>query len=58
MTNSFNIGVVIKEMIWNILNTNDLPLILYTDLKSLYKCLVLVSLYFIIIILQYNEELI
>ena len=40
MAYRFNAGAVIKETIKKILQLKQLPLILYTDLKSLYNCLV------------------
>ena len=36
----FDIGATIKSTIQNILQLEQLPLVLYTDSKSLYDCLV------------------
>ena len=43
MAYRFNIGVIIKLIIDLVLNTT-IPLIIYTDLKSLYNCLVRLSI--------------
>jgi hypothetical protein len=40
IANGFDIGAVIKKMVENIVKMDDLPLLLCTDLKSLYECLV------------------
>ena len=40
MVNGFDIGAAIKKIIENITKINNLPLLLCTDSKSLYECLV------------------
>ena len=40
MANGFNVGAVIKITIEKIMKIENLPLILCTDSKSLYECLV------------------
>jgi hypothetical protein len=40
MTHAFDVGAVVKETIENIMKTDNLPMLLCTDSKSLYKCLV------------------
>jgi hypothetical protein len=40
MVNGFDIGAAIKKTIENITKINNLPLLLCTDSKSLYECLV------------------
>ena len=40
MVNGFDIGAAIKKTIENITKIDNLPLLLYTDSKSLYECLV------------------
>ena len=40
MVNGFDIGAAIKKTIENIIKIDNLPLLLCTDLKSLYECLV------------------
>ena len=39
MAHGFNIGAIIKSTIDLVLNIT-IPLVIYTDLKSLYNCLV------------------
>jgi hypothetical protein len=40
MANGFDIGAALKKTIENIIKINNLPLLLCTDSKSLYECLV------------------
>jgi hypothetical protein len=40
MVNGFDIGAAIKKTIENITKIDNLPLLLCTDSKSLYECLV------------------
>jgi hypothetical protein len=40
LAHGFDIGAVIKSIIQRILQLEQLPLVLYTDSKSLYDCLV------------------
>jgi hypothetical protein len=40
MANGFDIGAALKKTIENIIKTDNLPLLLCTDSKSLYECLV------------------
>jgi hypothetical protein len=40
MANGFDIGAAIKKMVENIVKMDNLPLLLCTDSKSLYECLV------------------
>ena len=43
MAHRFNIGAAIKLTINLVLNTT-IPLVIYTDLKSLYNCLMRLSI--------------
>jgi hypothetical protein len=40
LAHGFDMGAAIKSMIQRILQLEQLPLVLYTDSKSLYDCLV------------------
>ena len=40
MAHGFDVGAAIKETIENIMEIENLPLVLCTDSKSLYECLV------------------